>query len=369
MSIYDFVWTGLCFLLGFSFLVSVHELGHLLAMRAVKCSVEEFSIGFGRALFAKTIGKIRWKIGMIPLGGYVRSLERPRDFDEHLQLRDRLLSDGRSWETVYEMLEEDEYHENLSCFKQIVIYAMGPIFSFLLGWALLFGVYAHWGSENMVLPVRVAAFGENSPAEEAGIRIGDTLEEVNGYPITSFNQLVLATNLGRDKNIEVRFKRGSKSDTLIIPRREEAGISRMKIMVETMRHHYSTAEAIKTSLSDSINSFTETFQVIGLILSGEVNFRLSCGPVGMSQCIHSVRSSSKDYFQLLGYLSITLTSFNMLPLPLLDGGRICLSLAKCIFGRFITQEMIQLLMIASALLLLLMFIALTISDIARLFGI
>jgi regulator of sigma E protease len=367
MSIYDFVWTGLCWIAGISFLVFVHELGHLIAMRAVKCSVEEFSIGFGRALFARTIGKIRWKIGMIPLGGYVKALERPRDFDEDIQLRRRLLSDGRTWEAVDGMFEEDEYHENLSGLKQIFIYAMGPIFSFLLGWALLFGVYAQWGSQKIVIPVRVASFGENSPAEEAGLRIGDTLEEVNGYSITSFNQLVLATNRGGDKTIEVRFNRDGKNHSLTIPRCEEAGVSRMKVVVETFIHDYSTVQAIKTSLSDSVTSFTETFRLIGLMLGGEVNPRLLSGPVGITHIIYSVRSSPKDYFQLL--LSIGLASFNMLPLPLLDGGRICLSIAKCIFGRFVTPEMTLLLMEVSALLLLLMFIAITLSDIAKFFGI
>lgn len=53
-------------------LVLIHELGHLLAAKAVGMDVEAFSIGFGPALFKKVVGGMEYRVGTIPFGGYVR---------------------------------------------------------------------------------------------------------------------------------------------------------------------------------------------------------------------------------------------------------------------------------------------------------
>ena len=59
-------------LLVLSFLIFFHELGHFTAARFFGVQVDVFSIGFGKKIFSKQIGKTEWSISMIPLGGYVK---------------------------------------------------------------------------------------------------------------------------------------------------------------------------------------------------------------------------------------------------------------------------------------------------------
>ena len=59
-------------ILGLSFLVGVHELGHMVAAKYFGMRVEKFSIGFPPKIFGKKIGETEYSIGMIPLGGFVK---------------------------------------------------------------------------------------------------------------------------------------------------------------------------------------------------------------------------------------------------------------------------------------------------------
>ena len=69
---YYFLTTIIVFLLIISFLIFVHELGHLLAVKWANVKVENFSIGFGPKLFKFNLGETEYSLSLLPLGGYVK---------------------------------------------------------------------------------------------------------------------------------------------------------------------------------------------------------------------------------------------------------------------------------------------------------
>ena len=64
--------TIIVFLLIISFLIFIHELGHLLAAKWANVKVENFSIGFGPKIFKFNIGETEYSLSLLPLGGYVK---------------------------------------------------------------------------------------------------------------------------------------------------------------------------------------------------------------------------------------------------------------------------------------------------------
>ena len=59
-------------LLGLSFLIFIHELGHYFVAKKVGMKIEVFSIGFGKALFSWKRNGVKWQVGILPFGGYVK---------------------------------------------------------------------------------------------------------------------------------------------------------------------------------------------------------------------------------------------------------------------------------------------------------
>ena len=145
------------FIIVLGVLVFVHELGHYLAARWVRVHVETFSIGFGKALLHWTdrVGTV-WKIGWLPLGGYVKLHGQERAEDVSPEERAKWI-EGRT------------FHGKSVGARALVI-AAGPAANMLLAVALYFGLYAVMGR-----PVTLPTIGEviaGSAAERGGLLPG-----------------------------------------------------------------------------------------------------------------------------------------------------------------------------------------------------
>src|SRR5574343_76826 len=123
--------TVLSFLLVIGVLVTFHEFGHFLAARLCGVKVLTFSIGFGKPLWARTIGDTEWRLAWIPLGGYVRMLdEREAPVDSHD--RPRAFNQRPVW-------------------QRMIIVLAGPVANLLLA-VLLFAVTMS-GQQSQLKPL------------------------------------------------------------------------------------------------------------------------------------------------------------------------------------------------------------------------
>ncbi|HVP62742.1 MAG TPA: RIP metalloprotease RseP [Myxococcaceae bacterium] len=185
-------------------LVFVHELGHFLAAKAVGVKVLRFSIGFGPPLLSFTRGETEYRIAALPLGGYVKMAgEVPGE----------------------DATPEDEARSYLaqSPWKRMLIVAAGPAFNLLFPLLIFFAVIVSYPQPS----TQVLRVVPGMPADQAGIRVGDVVTEVDGRPVRSLEEMQWALVGKAGRRIPVVVQRdGQRVQLLVTPSGEGASRNR-----------------------------------------------------------------------------------------------------------------------------------------------
>lgn len=189
------------FLIVLGVLVSFHELGHFLAARWVGVRVLKFSLGFGPKLVGRQIGDTEYLVSAVPLGGYVKLFGE--EGTEALTAEDR----RRSFS-----------HQTIP--RKMLIVAAGPGFNFLLAY-LIFSGWLSTGAPLFVPTFRdltpdIEAIRPGSPADLAGVRLGDRIIRVNEKDIPTRNDLLEAIATSNGKSLTLDLQRGDSMKTLIV---------------------------------------------------------------------------------------------------------------------------------------------------------
>ncbi len=150
----------LAFLILFSLVVFIHELGHFLFARLFGVKVISFSLGFGKKLVSFTRGETEYKISMIPFGGYVKMLGEGDDSDSDFDEKEKSFRYKKWWQ------------------KNLIVFA-GPFFNILFAFVIYF-IVAFFNFYS-VAPI-VEDVTLDSPAFKAGIHEGDIIRNVGGKP-------------------------------------------------------------------------------------------------------------------------------------------------------------------------------------------
>lgn len=167
-------------------IVAIHEYGHYLAMRAFGVRVLKFSIGFGPRLLGWTSrGGTEFVISAVPLGGFVRPLDR-RESE----------------------VPPEQAHEEFSGkppWQRIITYAAGPGANFMLALALYWIIML--GGQSMLAPV-VDEVRADSAAGQAGLRAGDELLRLGEHPVRGWSEVASALMhyAGERGNVELRVE-------------------------------------------------------------------------------------------------------------------------------------------------------------------
>lgn len=164
----NFLYYLAAFALVLGVLIVVHEYGHYLVARSVGVKVLRFSVGFGRALWSKRVGRdgTEWAIGIFPLGGYVKML------------------DEREGAVAPEELHRSFNRQ--SVWRRMAIVAAGPVANLILAVALYWGLFWH-GMEELkpVFGTPVAS----SPAASAGFANGERALKVGGEFVQTWQDM------------------------------------------------------------------------------------------------------------------------------------------------------------------------------------
>ena len=161
------------FVIILTILVFVHELGHYLAAIKNNVKVEVFSIGFGKELFGFTDNSgTRWKFSLLPLGGYVKM---HGDADE--------ASSKKSEENI----DPKKSFHNKSIRQRSIILFAGPAANFIFSILLLIFINCFYGFTS-TKPI-ISQIEKNMPADLSGLKVGDTILEINDKKISDFSQL------------------------------------------------------------------------------------------------------------------------------------------------------------------------------------
>lgn len=184
-----FLQDALAFLVTLGILVTIHEFGHYLVARWCGVKVLRFSLGVGKIVYSKRLGKdqTEWAISLLPLGGYVKMLDARESGAENI---------------LPEELPREFCQQPV--WKRIAIVSAGPVANFLLA-IFLFAVLFSHGMSDPVARVRVPS--GKSIAYEAGLRNGDLITGLNNQKVRSWSdfrwKLMLATMSGNGLNVQV----------------------------------------------------------------------------------------------------------------------------------------------------------------------
>jgi len=163
--------TALAFIVALGILVTIHELGHYLVARMCGVKVLRFSVGMGKVIFSRRLGRdqTEWAISILPLGGYVKMLDA----------READLKDLPPQDLQREFTRQ-------SVWRRIAIVAAGPLANFLLAIALFAGLYVKGIPEPAP---KLRAVPDASAAYQAGLRGGELVTAINGEPVRIWSDL------------------------------------------------------------------------------------------------------------------------------------------------------------------------------------
>lgn len=177
--------------LALGLLVFIHELGHFLAAKSVGMTVEAFSIGFGPALF-KWCSKegIEWRVGIIPLGGYVRIAG--------MEFKRKKKEEGTAYELVNPYDIKDGFY-NKSPLKRIYVLIAGPLANLIFAMFFFFMIWLFGGRDKSFSEL-TQVVGWVSPSSEfykAGLRKGDRILSCNGKKYEGIKDILYTSILDR----------------------------------------------------------------------------------------------------------------------------------------------------------------------------
>lgn len=301
------------FLLILGFLVLIHELGHFLAAKAVGVRVERFSLGFPPRLIGKTIAGTDYCLSWLPIGGYVKLAGM---IDESLDTQ----AAGKPW----------EFQSKAQWQKFLVIFA-GPLMSFLLALA----IYSGFAYYDGVPTTRVSALTANGPAQQAGLREGDEIIEIDGMPVASWYGLSEKILADADNALHLRIRRGAKVlDIPVSPESRLSGKNRLLGIVPEL-HPVPLAGAL--AAGSERTAFLTKFVggTLVKVLTGRESFKKNvAGPVRIAQRLGEVAESDMAaLLKFAAFLSLQLALLNLLPIPALDGGHLAFIAFETLIGR------------------------------------
>jgi regulator of sigma E protease len=341
------------FILVFSVIVLVHEWGHFMAARLAGVQVQEFGLGFPPRI--KTLGVrkgVEYTLNAIPFGGFVR-LYGETDPDMPGGFASR------------------------SAWVRISTYLAGPTMNLVLAAVLLIGM-TMVDDQVLVGKVVVQAVAANSPAALAGVQPGDIILEMEGQELQNVGDLVERTRVFLGKEVTLTLLRSDQTVTVhLTPRKQPpAGEGAMGVVIgmqegytwKTVRHPIGEAIAIGLRqvwdiLVVTVNGFVGLFRAI--LTPGSL-----LGPVGIFQAVGEVAHTGVgNLMRFTALISLNLFIFNLIPLPMLDGGQIVsVLLEKLRGGKRIAPRDLEAVYYLGWLLLLSLVLWVTYFDIMRLFS-
>ena len=354
----------LIFVIALSVLVLVHEFGHFFAAKITGVKVEEFGLGLPPRIVGKKFGGTLWSLNWLPIGGFCK-------------LEGEDLTDKKYLKSKSSFLNKNPWQKAL-------IVLGGVLMNLVLAVVIFTTVYSVLGVPTETNQVKIVEINKNSPAEKAGLKIGDIILSVGAQGIAPVqvktpNELTNEVVKYKGKNVELSIGNGLKpfrTVDLEVRANPPAGEGSMGVAI-------SNTEMVKPRWFEFYKGigagFKEAYfwgkiiatgvgQMIGGLVMGKVPKDVS-GPIGMYEATSSINKNQGllAVIHFFGIVSVNLAVVNVLPFPALDGGRIIFVLYELITRKKANQKFEAMVNNIGMLILLSMIVLITAGDVMRIF--
>lgn len=347
------MWTALLvILLVANLLIFVHELGHLLAAKWAGMPVTCFSVGFGPRLLSKQVGRTRYQLALIPLGGYVR-IEGMRGTEEA----------RRAWPTGFAF---QPLH------ARMVVIAAGCAANVILA-GLLYAVLALDGGGGPLEP-KLLAIDASAIEHLAGwqtIPLDKRIVAIDDEPLedwAAFGLQLIAADEGFHR---LAFADGT-THRVYIPADDLSRAVILEALIPVL------PEAVETNLRGAlrmgaaeVRRNSELIAESGkLIATGNIGLRQLSGPVEIARIgSRTLQLSRRGFLAFIAFLSLNLAILNFLPIPVLDGGHFFLLVLEGIKGSALPEAVYRYGTLAGATVVGFFMLFAFLNDILRVLGI
>lgn len=325
------------FLLVLTIVVFFHELGHYLVGRWCGIKAEVFSVGFGPELIGRTDRHgTRWKLSLIPLGGYVKFLG-----DENAASQPT----GSGVSGLSEA-ERAASFPAASLWRRAATVAAGPVANFILAIAIFAVMFSING--RMIADPVVARVQPASAAEAAGILPGDVFVAIDGVEVEIFDDVQRYVTARPEVPMTISLERdGAIVDVTLTPARTEITdnfgnkmeVGRIGVITSDDAgnfrvREYGPLEAVGEGVAQSWYIVTRTVDYIGNIITGREKADQLGGPIRVAKYSKDMSTIGIGaLIQLAAVLSVSIGLLNLMPIPMLDGGHLVFYAIEAVRGR------------------------------------
>ena len=320
----------LAFVVALLLSVMIHEFGHYITARKYGMWVSEFFVGFGKRIWSVQRGETEFGVKAIPAGGYCKI-------------------QGMSPGDELPVGQEERAFYKASSYKKLVVLGAGSFLHFVLGYLLLFTLFAGIGT-NQVLPV-ISQVVPNSAAEAAGIKPGDEILSINGKKVTEWYKDVEVIRESKGKELTLVLDRNGQEISISASGRltdidgtkryvrgivNDVGLKRSGLWVSLKN----SATVTKGFLTESVKSLAKLPEKVpalwGATVRGEERDANGLvGVVGVARVSGEAVGSDKltpmerlaTFVLIVASLNIFVGIFNLLPILPLDGGHMAVAIA------------------------------------------
>lgn len=400
------IWYILLAILGLSVLVITHELGHYLMGKWLGFTITEFSVGLGPKIFGIKGKETEFTLRALPIGGSCRFFGEDGKEDEKDKMHPEAFSEDVE-KPEEPKAPDPRLFSSKPAWKRFLVVLAGPLTNILtcvlLCFVMLIGadVLLEQSKEELLI---VDTVDENGPAEKAGMQAGDVILSIDGTDLSDAEALDTAlknasmdgmtvtvlrnaafetdqTAEGKRKTMELRIS-GGTIETLQFGSLldQQTGNKRMHITfrmlpVRQVTERYSVIKAAYMAFPETWNLAKAVYQSLGMLISGQASCRDVTGVVGTVDFVSDAMAQSESasdawemFLWFMALIAVNLGIVNLLPLPALDGGRLIFIVIEMIRRKPVPPEKEGMVHLIGMIALLLLMLALTISDIVRCFG-
>ena len=317
-------------------MITIHEFGHYIAGKLLKFKINEFSIGFGPAIFKKKNEKTgeQFSVRVIPLGGYCAF-------------------DGEEEET-----ESETSFVKQKPWKRIIVLVAGAFMNYVLAMILILTSFFAYGQYLYVTY-------EVEPSETAAVysfHDKDIIYECEGRDVYLVSDIVKGIR-GKSEGDLVEF-------TVSRLEGEERKVQKVEIMLraDTTSLNSASNDEIWTALGIAKNDegawqmfvtptrlgFFETigrsfvysfrvagsiFQALGELITGAIGLNAMGGPITTITMTSQIATRSfRSFLEISSYIGVNLAVFNLLPIPALDGSKVIFTAIEWVRGKPVNRK-------------------------------
>ena len=373
----------------FGIIILVHELGHFLMCKLMGVRVNEFAIGMGPKLLSFGKKETAYTLRLFPIGGFCAMEGEDEGAPTPSAIggnADRAEEDGGEPalpdEEEAPAEPDPRAFPNKKVWRRILIVVAGAAMNLVLGYVLLVACYGIFTVPDASGKARfsstiIASLPETAVSYQTGLRPGDEIVKIDGKRTVTDSDIVMIMQSDEDgimdmtvrravdgkkktvllKGVQFQLEVGENGKNRLIYDFKVLGIEKTvwSTLVQAGKMEYSVATMIWRSLGD--------------LITGKYGINDLSGPVGTMDIIGDAVAGANTsegmmtLIMLVVMITVNVGIFNLLPLPALDGGRLIFLLFEGIFRRPVPAKYEGMVHFIGLMLLLLLMVVVTFSDI------